>query len=36
LGFAEIVPDYTIDNSPKVDILVIPGGATAISSVIRA
>jgi transcriptional regulator GlxA family with amidase domain len=25
-GFAEIVPDYTIDNSPKVDILVIPGG----------
>jgi transcriptional regulator GlxA family with amidase domain len=25
-GFAEIVPDYTIDNSPKVNILVIPGG----------
>jgi transcriptional regulator GlxA family with amidase domain len=25
-GFAEIVPDYTIGNSPRVDILVIPGG----------
>jgi transcriptional regulator GlxA family with amidase domain len=25
-GFAEIVPDYTIDNAPEVDILVIPGG----------
>jgi transcriptional regulator GlxA family with amidase domain len=25
-GFADIVPDYTIDNAPKVDILVIPGG----------
>jgi transcriptional regulator GlxA family with amidase domain len=25
-GFADIIPDYTIDNSPRVDILVISGG----------
>jgi transcriptional regulator GlxA family with amidase domain len=25
-GFVEIIPDYTIENAPRVDILVIPGG----------
>src|SRR5688572_1402592 len=24
-GFVEIIPDYTIENAPPVDILVIPG-----------
>ena len=27
-GFVKIIPDYTIDTSPKPDIIVIPGGAT--------
>lgn len=25
-GFVEIIPDFTIENAPHVDILVIPGG----------
>ncbi len=25
-GFVEIIPDYSIDSTPRVDILVIPGG----------
>lgn len=28
-GFVKIVPDYSIDNSPKIDIIVIPGGHAA-------
>ncbi|MGZ3443663.1 MAG: DJ-1/PfpI family protein, partial [Polyangia bacterium] len=28
-GFVKITPDYSIDNSPKTDIVVIPGGHTA-------
>src|SRR5689334_18363746 len=27
-GFVKIIPDYTIENSPKPDIIVIPGGST--------
>lgn len=25
-GFLKVVPDYTFDNTPRVDVLVIPGG----------
>lgn len=25
-GFLKVVPDYTFENTPKIDILVIPGG----------
>lgn len=28
-GFITITPDYTIDNAPKPDIVVIPGGASS-------
>ncbi len=27
-GFVRITPEYTIDNSPSPDILILPGGAT--------
>lgn len=27
-GFLKVHPDYTIDNSPRIDILVIPGGSS--------
>ena len=27
-GFVTITPEYTIENSPKPDILVLPGGGT--------
>lgn len=29
-GFLKVTPEYTLDSCPKPDILVIPGGATAL------
>lgn len=29
-GFVKIIPDYTLDNSPRPDIIVIPGGHTSV------